>query len=99
MPSGNEELRRVLAQCTLEEKVESGEITLALRKICRYCDEKIGVNARKCPHCESILDPALLPKKGILDVTADFLGSIMSLVLWAVVIFIVGMIVMFVISR
>jgi hypothetical protein len=26
---------------------------------CRYCDEKISINAKKCKHCGEILDPQL----------------------------------------
>lgn len=78
-----EELRKVLAECVLQEKIEAGEVRLALRKSCPFCDENISPNARKCPHCQSILDPALLPKPDFLDHAAAGLVFLIKLCLGA----------------
>jgi hypothetical protein len=84
MPSSEEELRQVLARCLLEEKIESGEVRILRRMKCPMCAENISAEARKCPHCQSILDPALLPKPGLLGPCLELTWTGLELILYLV---------------
>lgn len=95
----DEEARRALAECILQEKIESGEITPPRSIDCPFCYEKISAKARKCPYCQSILDESLLPRKDILDVTLSFAGSLLRLCIWVLVIGAFALVFMFLILR
>lgn len=95
----DDEARRALAECILQEKIESGEIKTVLRKRCPFCDENISAHARKCPHCQSTLDESLLPRKDILDISLGFAGSVLRLCIWVLLIGGVGLAFMFLILR
>jgi len=92
----DDELRKVLAECIQQEKAESGEVTVALRSAinCPYCDERISGEARKCPHCQSILDKRLLPKHSFWDFLVDCNSFLVRLVLWCVLVFAGGVVLM-----